>query len=124
METDLNNCKIYIWKEDFSIIKSKRVYPHAFANVVDKNEITVVVEESKYDESDIIEISRGWKILTFDMILPFELIGFLAKISSALAEENISIFVVSAYSTDHILVRKKDLLKAIKKLKSLGCIVK
>jgi uncharacterized protein len=57
------------------------------------------------------------------MVLPFELVGFLAKVSQVLADEKISIFAISAYSTDHILVKKKDLEKAIKKLESLGCVV-
>jgi len=39
-----------------------------------------------------------------------------------LADENISIFVVSAYSTDHILVKEKNLTRAEEKLKELGCI--
>jgi len=30
--------KIYVWKETFTIIKSKNVYPNAFANITDKNE--------------------------------------------------------------------------------------
>jgi len=50
-------------------------------------------------------------------------VGFLARVSGALAEEGISIFVISSYSTDHILVKEKDVLKAIRKLEELGCIV-
>ena len=53
----------------------------------------------------------------------FGLVGFLAKVSQLLAEEKIPIFVISAYSTDHILVKKKDLEIAKKKLKMLGCII-
>jgi len=120
----LRNGRVYVWKETFVIVKSKRAYPDAFANIIDKNEITVIIEQSKFNEKDAIEIKRNWKMLTFDMVLPFELVGFIAKVSQALAAENISIFVISAYSTDHILVKEKDLLKAIKKLGNLGCIVK
>ncbi len=72
---------------------------------------------------DAIEIEKDWKILTFDMILPFGLVGFMAKVSQALADEKISVFAISAYSTDHILIKEKDLNKAIKKLENLGCIV-
>jgi hypothetical protein len=57
------------------------------------------------------------------MVLPFSLVGFIAKVSKALADEKISIFTISAYSTDHILVKKKDLVKAIKKIEGLGCVV-
>jgi hypothetical protein len=117
------NGKVYVWKDSFAVIKSKKTYPEAFANIIDKNEISVIIEQSKYDESDAIKVEKDWKILTFDMVLPFELVGFLAIVSKELAEEKISIFAISAYSTDHILVKERDLAKAIKKLENIGCIV-
>lgn len=117
------NGRVYVWKETFAIVKSKKTCSNAFANIVDKNEITVIIEQSKVNEDDVIEIERGWEMLTFDMVLPFGLVGFLAKISQALADEKIPIFAISAYSTDHILVREEDLAKAVKKLESLGLAV-
>ena len=57
------------------------------------------------------------------MILPFGLVGFLAEISKALADEGINIITISAFSTDHILVKENDLQKAKRKLESLGCII-
>ena len=69
--------KVYIWKETFAIIKSKKVYPNVFANIIDRNETAVIIEQSKYNNEDIIEIEKDWEILTFDMILPFGLVGFL-----------------------------------------------
>ena len=116
--------KVYIWKETFVVIKSKKALPRAFANIIDKNEVTVIIEQSKYNKEDIIEIEKDWKILTFDMVLPFDLVGFLAEISRAFAEEGIPIFVISAYSRDHILIKKKDLSKAIRKLRTIGYTVK
>ena len=123
LENYFKNGKVYIWKEIFSIIKSKKPYPNAFANIIDKNEITVIIEQSKYNDEDIIEVEKDWKILTFDMVLPFELVGFLAKVSKILADEKIPIFAISAYSTDHILIKEKDLAITKEKLKNLGCIV-
>jgi len=117
------NGKVYVWKEIFAIIKSKKVYSNAFANIIDKNETTVIIEQSKYNNEDIIEIEKDLKILTFDMVLPFGLVGFLAKVSKVLADEKIPIFAISAYSTDHILVKEKDLARAEEKLKELGCVV-
>jgi len=118
----LKNCKVSIWNETFAVIKSKRVYSEAFVNIKDKNEITVIIDQEKYNEEDAIEIEKGWKVLTFNMILPFELTKFLSKISQSLASENISPLVISAYSTDHILVKEKDLHKAKEKLEHLGCV--
>lgn len=117
------NGKVYIRKETFVIIKAKKPSLDAFANITDKNETTVIIEQSKYDEKNVIEIEKDWKVLTFDMVLPFGLVGFLAKVSKVLADEDIPIFVISAYSTDHILVKEKDLARAEEKLKELGCIV-
>jgi len=123
LENYFKNGKVYVWEEIFAIIKSKKPYPNAFANIIDKNETTVIIEQSKYNDEDVVEIEKGWKILTFDMILPFELVGFLTKVSKVLADEKIPIFAISAYSTDHILVKEKDLVRAEEKLKELGCIV-
>jgi hypothetical protein len=112
--------KAHVWAGTFAVLKSNRVYPGAFANIQDKNEITVIIEESQYRSEDALEVEPGWKIITFDMVLPFGLVGFLARISGELAETGISIFAVSAYSTDHVLVKEKDLLKAISRLRGLG----
>jgi len=117
------NGKVYIWKETFAVVKSKKSYSDAFANIIDKNETTVIINQSKVNDEDVIEIEKDWKILTFDMVLPFGLVGFLAKVSKVIADEKISIFAISAYSTDHILVKDKYLAKAKEKLENLGCIV-
>ncbi len=117
----LKDCKFYIWKENFAIVKAKRICPDAFANIIDKNEMTSVIEQGKVREKDVIAIEKDWKILTFDMVLPFGLVGFLAALSKALADEGIGIYVISAYSTDHILIKGKDIVKAEKKLRKLGC---
>ena len=123
LENYFKNGKVYIWKETFAIIKSKKPNPNAFVNIIGKNETTVIIEQSKYNNKDVIEIEKDWKILTFDMVLPFGLVGFMAKVSKVLADEKILIFAISAFSTDHILVKEKDLARAEEKLKELGCVV-
>jgi hypothetical protein len=120
-ETFLNNGIVHVWDQSFAMIRSRRTHPEAFANIIDQNEITVIMDETKVDEEDVIEIQKGWKLLTFEMVLPFELVGFLATVSNAFAEEGIPIFAVSAYSTDHLFVRGKDLPKAKEKLRTFGC---
>ncbi|MBU2503589.1 MAG: ACT domain-containing protein [Nanoarchaeota archaeon] len=110
---------IKVWNEDFTIAKSKKIIEDSFASINDKNEITLVVEDSKINPEDIIESDKGWKLITFNMILDFSTVGFISKISSALAEANISIFVISSYSTDHVLIKKENLDKALIVLKNL-----
>ncbi|MGD0330388.1 MAG: ACT domain-containing protein [Nitrososphaeria archaeon] len=87
--------------------KSKRILREAFAIIKDRNEITVIIEQSKVNIEDVIEMKRNYVIISFDMTLPFELVRILARISKALADQNISIFTLSAYSTDHILVKEE-----------------
>lgn len=83
-----------------------------FAVISDKNEITVIHNQNTKLEN-VLEVEKDFRLLTFDMTLPFDLVGFMAYISKLLADENISIFTISAYSTDHILLKNKDLGKAI-----------
>jgi len=49
--------------------------------------------------------------------LDFTTVGILSNLSEILAKEKISIFVISTYDTDYILVQKKDQQKAIEALR-------
>jgi hypothetical protein len=112
--------KVYIWKETFAVIKAKGTHPRAFANICDKTEITVIIDETQYHPEEVLEVEPGWKIITFDMVLPFGLVGFMARVSGALAEAGISLFAISAFSTDHILVKKENLSTSIDILENMG----
>jgi uncharacterized protein len=112
--------KIIIRKETFAIVKAKKSLAGAFANIQDENEITLIIDKDKLNKEDIIEIEEDYKLLIFDMVIPFDVTGFIAKISTALAEEKIPLFVISGYSTDHILIKRKYFKKAKNKLKSIG----
>lgn len=59
----------------------------------------------------------GWKAFRIDNILDFSLIGILSKISSLLAQNNISIFAVSTYNTDYVLVKEECFQNTITLLK-------
>lgn len=107
----------------YAVIKSRRPNPGAFATIDDGNEVTVIVESDEYEPDDAIAVRDGWKLLTFDMVLPFELVGFLARVSTVFADAGVSIFAISAYSTDHVLVSEDDIEAAIEQLEGLGCTV-
>jgi hypothetical protein len=123
-EEFLDGGRVKVWKEEFVVLKSRQRYSEAFANIDDGDELTVIIDQEDYSEEDVLEKEGNWKILTFDMDLPFELVGFLAEVAKVLADEGISIFAISAYSTDHILVKKPDLEDATEKLENLGCNIK
>ncbi len=63
---------------------------------------------------------NGWRCLKLKGPLPFSMIGVLADISRLLFEQKISIFVISTYDTDYIMVKEEQLQKAFDALKAGG----
>ena len=64
----------------------------------------------------------GWACIKVLGLLDFGLTGILARIASVLAEAEISIFAISTYDTDYILVKKEKLAAAQKALEQAGYI--
>ena len=89
-----------------------------FAVVTDGAEISVVAELDSGIE--MLEEEKPFRIISFDTKLPFDLIGFLAYITKLLADQNISLFAISSFSTDHILMKEVYLDKAMEVLKDAG----
>lgn len=124
IESLIEEGRFFVREETYVIVKANKIVDNAFAIINDGKEITIVVEQWTGSHAlfskDCIDIDRDWKIITFDMELPFELVGFISTIASALAKERISIFVISAFSTDHLMVKNSDLEDTINVLTKLG----
>lgn len=67
-----------------------------------------------------IECEKNWKVLKINSKLDFSLVGVISQISKLLAENSISIFVISTFDTDYICIKEKDLAKAVEILKQAG----
>ena len=78
------------------------------------DELSIVCCEKNIPED--IKCEKNWRILKIEGPLDFSLIGILASISSILAERKISIFAVSTYDTDYILIRDSDVNDAVEAL--------
>lgn len=89
-----------------------------FAIIKEQKEITVVAKEGFVSQP--ISVEGYFKRITFDFLLPYDLIGFVAHISTLLASKNIAILVYSAYSTDHLFVKEEDLDGAVEALEKDG----
>jgi hypothetical protein len=63
---------------------------------------------------------RGWRCLQVAGPLDFSLTGVLASLASCLAEAKVSIFAISTYDTDYLLVQAEDLETAIRALRAAG----
>lgn len=62
----------------------------------------------------------GWKGFKICGVLDFSLVGILADISNVLTECGISIFALSTYNTDYILVKEENFDNAAKALIAHG----
>ena len=70
--------------------------------------------------SNVIQRDDGWKAFSIQGILDFSLVGILAKIATVLADNNISIFALSTYNTDYVLIKNENNQKGLEILKSMG----
>lgn len=61
-----------------------------------------------------------WRTLRVEGVLDFSLVGILAQIATALAEAGISIFAVSTYQTDYLLIKADRLDAAVAVLRNQG----
>ena len=83
-----------------------------------ENELSLVCSE--VIEVQSLQSSKGWKCIKVAGQLDFNLTGILASISDILAKEKISIFPISTFDTDYILVRTQDLSSARTTLRQAG----
>lgn len=113
-----------ILKEDFSVCKIKDIsevnFNDEFVFVGKTDEELSLVCSTKSVPKNFIERDDNWCSFRIEGILDFSLIGILAKISSLLAEKKISIFAVSTYNTDYILIKKDKFDSAIQILSEAG----
>ncbi len=91
-----------------------------FMILKDKFEVTLLLDEIDFGTIRHAirdaKTERNFRLLTFDLVMDFTVVGFLAEVARILAEAGISIVALSAFSRDHLLVKQDDLAKALKVL--------
>jgi len=75
------------------------------------DELSIVCSEAGVPEGVLCE--RAWAGLKVEGPLDFSLTGVLASLTQPLAEAGISLFVLSTYNTDYLLVKARDLDRAV-----------
>ena len=76
------------------------------------DEVSLVCRAEETPQNTV-DRDDGWRGFRIEGTLDFSLIGVLSKISTLLAESSISIFAVSTYNTDFILVKKENYDRAM-----------
>jgi hypothetical protein len=103
---------------DISKINFEKFKESFFNLCITEDEISVLLNQEYSDFIDEkINEEKGFKCLKIEGVLDFGEIGIIARISSLLAKEEISIFVVSTYNTDYVLVKENKIAHVLHVLK-------
>ena len=88
------------------------------------SELSLVVAERSVppveEREPGLRVEGGWRAFVVGGPLPFELVGILAAIAQPLAQARVSLFAVSTFDTDWVLVKATDVDRAREALESAG----
>jgi hypothetical protein len=110
--------------EDWArLLENPELSPRAsapFMFLKDEHEVTLLLDETdwrtmRHAVRDA-RIESGFRLLTFDIELDWNIVGFLARVTQILAEAGISVGALSAFSRDHLLIKQDDLGTALRVL--------
>ncbi|MCP4114322.1 MAG: ACT domain-containing protein [Desulfobacteraceae bacterium] len=122
----MTGLKLKLLDGDFSIHRfnesaeiPSKVFQSGFFNINKSDEELSIVCPSSL-ELDSEQCNQDWSCIKVLGPLDFNLTGVLAKISGVLAEAQISIFALSTYDTDYILVKSVKAKDAVAVLEGAG----
>ncbi len=82
------------------------------------DELSIVCAEEAAPKD--VTCEAGWRAFRVEGRLDFSLTGVLASVATPLAEAGVSIFAVSTYDTDYVLVKEESLESAVRVLTAAG----
>lgn len=109
---DFSVCQV----KDYSLVNLDSEY--SFIGKTDEEKSLVCITSEV--PANTIKRDDGWKAFRIQGILDFSLIGILAEIAAVLAEKGISIFAVSTYNTDYVLIKKENYQNGLEVLHAVG----
>jgi len=91
---------------------------HFFSITRTADELSIVCRQEAVPED--IPCERGWCCLRVAGKLPFLVVGVLDSLTTPLADAGISVFAISTFDTDYLLVKEKDRAAAVEALRGRG----
>lgn len=82
------------------------------------DELSIVCGEDQVPEG--INCEKDWRCLRVAGAMAFTVVGVLASMTAPLASAGISLFAISTFDTDYLLVKAADFVRAITVLRSAG----
>jgi hypothetical protein len=83
-----------------------------------EDELSVVCPEA--DVPDDVALERRWRALKLEGPFELSMVGILSAVAAPLAGAGASIFAVSTFDTDYVLVREEQLDLAVDALREHG----
>ena len=83
-----------------------------------RDELSIILSDQRAPAKARCE--RDWRLLMVKGPLDFTQVGIIAGLSGTLANAGISIFALSTYDTDYIMVKQADLDRALSALREAG----
>ncbi len=88
----------------------------------DDKQVTMLVEDDDWNRMRHAvrdaRIESQFRLLTLDVELGWDVVGYLARVTEILASAGIAIGALSSFSRDHLVIKQEDLGKALKVLAS------
>jgi hypothetical protein len=91
---------------------------HFFSITCTADELSVVCRQENVPEGMLCE--GGWRCLRVAGAMPFSAVGVLASLTAPLAEAGVSVFAVSTFDTDYLLVKEDVWQRAVDVLARYG----
>ena len=82
------------------------------------DELSIVCDEDAVPMD--VRAERGWRCLAVEGPIPFEMTGVAASLTKTLADASISVFVLSTFDTDYVLVKDDAFDRACDALRAVG----
>ncbi len=109
-----------IYRFDTNAQLPEWIYQSEFYSITKTSDEISVVTSQQIIAPNNVKCSGMWRVIKIIGPLDFSLVGIIADIAGILKQEQISIFTISTYDTDYILVKENNLNKAVKALKERG----
>ena len=118
--------QLYVLSDRLAVCKLSPITPFPewaksddlLAFVRTKNELSIVCSEGFVPLK--IKSEPGWRALQVKAELDFSMVGLLAALTGILAQAGVSVFTISTYDTDYILVKDNELPTALAALTQSG----
>jgi hypothetical protein len=82
------------------------------------DELSIVCGEDRVP--DECRAEKGWIALKLEGPFPFSMTGVLAAFLDPLAQAKVSIFAISTFDTDYVLIKQEDEERAVQALAAAG----